>query len=117
MDFIDCVIVPVDAARLDEYKEFAAKIDAAFIKHGALEVVDCLPVDVPDGEVTSMPKAVALKDGELVGFAWIRWPSKEVREAAFEKVFAEDPSLSEFPFDGKRMIFGGFAPIVDLKAN
>lgn len=117
MDFIDCILVPVDTTRLDAYKEFTAKVDAAFIKHGALEVVDCLAEDVPDGEVTSMPKAVALKEGEAVGFAWIRWPSREVRDAAYEKVFSEDPSLNEFPFDGKRMIFGGFTPIVDLKAT
>ena len=115
MDFIDCMLIPVDKNRLDAYKDFAEKVDAAFIEAGALEVVDCLAEDVPDGEVTSLPKAVALQDGEMVGFAWVRWPSKDVRDAAFEKVFSENPELNEFPFDGKRMIFGGFTPIVDLR--
>lgn len=117
MDYIDCILVPVPTANKDVYRKFAEDIDAAFIAHGALEVVDCWGVDVADGKVTSIPKAVALKEGETVGFAWIRWPSKDVRDSAFAAIFTEDGAFNEFPFDGRRMIFGGFEPMVDLKAK
>lgn len=117
MDYIDCMLVPVKIAERAAYHKFAEEIDAAFIAHGALEVVDCWGVDVEDGELTSMPKAVDLQDGEAVGFAWIRWPSKDVRDAAYAKVFADDGPFNAFPFDGRRMIFGGFEPMVDLKAR
>ncbi len=117
MSYIDCILVPVKTSNKAEYVAFAHDIDAAFMAHGALEVVDCWGVDVPDGEVTSMPKAVDLQEGETVGFAWIRWPSREVRDAAYEKIFTEDGAFNEFPFDGKRMIFGAFEPIVDLSSQ
>ena len=117
MAYIDCVLAPVKTANKAEYLKFAQEIDAAFIAHGALEVVDCWGIDVEDGELTSMPKAVDLKDDETVGFAWIWWPSREVRDAAYAAIFTEDGPFNEFPFDGRRMIFGGFEPMVDLKTN
>ena len=71
---------------------------------------------VPDGEVTSFPMAVQRKDNETVVFAWITWPTKEARDAAWAKLM-NDPAMpgpDSMPFDGKRMIYGGFAPIVEL---
>ncbi len=79
-------------------------------------MVECWGDDVPDGQVTSFPMAVKRKDDETVVFSWIIWPSREVRKAGWEKVMA-DPRMSAdtnpMPFDGKRMIFGGFETIVE----
>ena len=81
-----------------------------------MQLVEGWGVDVPDGEVTSYPMAVKLKDGENVMFSWIIWPSKEVRDAGM-KTAMEDERFEAFkgsmPFDGKRMIFGGYRMIVD----
>jgi uncharacterized protein YbaA (DUF1428 family) len=84
---------------------------------GALSVVDCWEDDVPDGKITSMPMAVQKKEDEVIVFSWITWPSKEVRDAGMKRMM-EDPRMSEennpMPFDGKRIIFGGFEVIHSL---
>lgn len=83
---------------------------------GALRVVECWAEDVPDGRLTDFRRAVQAQDNEEVVFSWIEYPSKEVRDAANEKMMA-DPRMKalgdEMPFDGKRMIYGGFMPILD----
>lgn len=87
-----------------------------FKEHGALKIGECWGDDVPDGEVTSFPMAVKRKDDETVVFSWIIWPSREVRDAAHGKVMADprlQPDKDPMPFDGKRMIFGGFEILVE----
>jgi uncharacterized protein YbaA (DUF1428 family) len=80
--------------------------------HGALEIIECWGDDVPEGKVTSFPLAVKAEPDEVVVFSWVRWSSKAARDAGNEKVMA-DPRMQmkpeEMPFDGKRMIYGGFA--------
>jgi len=86
-----------------------------FKEHGATRVVECWGDDVPDGKVTDFKRAVKAEPGENVVFSWIVWPSKQVREAATKKIM-QDPRMqppAEMPFDGKRMIFGGFEIVLD----
>src|SRR5690606_4771151 len=90
---------------------------AVFKDHGATNVVECWGDDVPDGTVTSFPMAVKKKDDETVCFSWIVWPSKRVRDEGMKKVFADErmrPENNPMPYDGKRVIFGGFETLVDV---
>lgn len=114
MGYSDGVLVPVPAGARDDYRSFAETAAEVFIDHGATRVVDAWADDVPDGKVTDFKGAVLAKDGEEVVYSWVEWPSKEARDAGWPKVM-EDPRLQsrEAPFDGKRMVFGGFAPILD----
>ena len=114
MEYIDGFVVAVPKANKDKYIQHAREAAAVFREHGALRLVECWEDDVPEGEVTSLPMAVKRQPGEAVVFSWISWPSKEVRDAGMAKVFA-DPRLEGMvmPFDGKRMIFGGFRMVVD----
>ena len=112
MAYVDGVVIfAVANARKDEFVENARRLAVVFKRHGASEVVDCWGEDVPDGEVTSFPMAVKKADDEAVVFSWIVWPSKEARDTAWDTVMA-DPEMNKamevMPFDGKRMIHGGF---------
>ena len=79
-----------------------------------MSVVECWGVDVPEGKLTSMPMAVKLEEGETVVLSWISWPSKEARDAAWEKLMADERMAGmEMPFDGSRMIFGGFDVVLN----
>lgn len=116
MGYTDGFIVPVPDGNKDAYRAMAQKAAAVFIDHGAVRVVEAWGDDVPAGEVTDYAKAAHAKDSETVVYSWIEWPSKEARVAAWEKVMADermqhDPN--DQTFDGKRMIYGGFAPIVE----
>ncbi|MGB6177294.1 MAG: DUF1428 domain-containing protein, partial [Methylocella sp.] len=87
-----------------------------FKEHGALKVVDCWEDDVPEGELTSFPMAVKRKDGEAVVFGWILWPSRIVRDEGMKKAMVDprmQPDNNPMPFDGKRLIYGGFEMIVE----
>ncbi|MEM8548799.1 MAG: DUF1428 domain-containing protein, partial [Pseudomonadota bacterium] len=99
----------------EAYLRHAETSAVVFKEYGAMEVVECWGDDVPDGEVTSFPLAVQAREGETVVFSWVVWPSKAVRDAGYEKMMS-DPRMSEennpMPFDGKRMIFGGFNRIL-----
>ncbi|MEM9682916.1 MAG: DUF1428 family protein [Pseudomonadota bacterium] len=114
MSYVDGFVIAVPTANKEAYRELATKLAPIFKENGALRVVECWADDVSDGEVTSFPMAVKCEPHETVAFAWIEWPSREARDAGNKKVF-EDPRLhqDELPFDGKRMIFGGFEPILD----
>ncbi|MFR0690657.1 DUF1428 domain-containing protein [Enterobacterales bacterium AE_CKDN230030158-1A_HGKHYDSX7] len=115
MNYVDGFLVPVPTASRERYIEVARKAAALFKEHGALSVVECWGDDVPEGKVTSFPMAVKLKEDETVVFSWITWPSKAARDEGMKK-FMEDARMktefSDMPFDGQRMIFGGFQVIV-----
>jgi uncharacterized protein YbaA (DUF1428 family) len=117
MAYVDGFIVAIPQNRLADYKKLARKAGKIWLEHGALEYVECIGDDVPVGKVTSFPRAVKLKDDEIVAFSWIIYKSRADRDAVMKKVMA-DPRLKQdmtkMPFDGKRMIFGGFKPIVEM---
>ena len=113
MSYVDGFVCAVPTANREVYAKHAEEAAAMFKKEGALAVVECWGDDVPDGQVTSFPMAVQRKADETVVFAWITWPSKETRDAAWAKMM-NGSMPSDMPFDGKRMIYGGFAPIVEL---
>ncbi|AWI54790.1 DUF1428 domain-containing protein [Aquabacterium olei] len=114
MSYIDGFIIPVPSGDRERYRAAAQQFHEKFKDCGALRQVECWGDDVPDGKVTDFKRAVAAKPDETVVFAWIEWPSKEVRDAANKKMM-EDPEMEklDMPFDGKRMVFGGFLPIFD----
>ena len=117
MSYVDGFIVAVPKAKLDAYKALAETAGAVWKEHGALSYVECIGDDVPYGEVTSFPRAVQAKDDEVVIFSWVTYASRESRDAVMKKVM-EDERLSKhpagMPFDGKRMIFGGFEAFMEL---
>lgn len=117
MAYVDGFVIPVPADKLDDYKKLAALCAKVWKEHGALTSVECIGEDVPYGTLTSFPRAVQAKDGEIVVFSWIVYESRASRDAVMEKVMA-DPRMKAVmenaPFDGKRMIFGGFEPFLGL---
>ena len=117
MAYVDGFVLAVPKANKAAYLEMARKGWPLFKEFGAVRHVECWGDDVPAGKVTDFQGAVKAKDDEVVVFAWLEYPSKEVRDAANKKMM-EDPRMSgmEMPFDGARMIFGGFAPIHDERA-
>ena len=117
MDYVDGFVLAVPNAKREEYRKLAQEASAVFKDHGALSVVECWGDDVPEGKVTSFPMAVQRKPDETVVFSWITWPSKAVRNAGMKK-FMDDPrmqQMKDMPFDGKRMIFGGFETILEKR--
>ncbi len=116
MTYIDGFLAAVPTGKRAEYLDFCEKAALVFKDHGALSVVDGWGDDVPDGEVTSFPLAVKCQDDETVAFGWVIWPSREARDAGMEKVMADPrmaPDAMTMPFDGKRMVFGGFETIYE----
>lgn len=116
MTYVDGFLLAVPKARLEEYKELARKANQVWMEHGALSYLEATADDVPYGEVTSFPRAVQAQDDETVIFAWVTYESREARDRIMKKVM-EDPrmqgDMEKMPFDGKRMIFGGFEAIVE----
>lgn len=115
MLYVDGYVVPVPTDKKDAYRAVAETAAQVFKENGALDVVECWGDDVPDGVVTSFPLAVKLEPHETVVFSWITWPSKQVRDEGMKKAMEDkrfDPKTNPMPFDGKRMIFGGFQQIV-----
>jgi uncharacterized protein YbaA (DUF1428 family) len=115
MAYVDGFVLAVPKANRDVYRKHAEEAAVLFREHGALQLVECWGDDVPDGEVTSFPMAVKCREDETVVFSWILWPSREARDAGM-KSFMADPRMSHMdsmPFDGKRMIYGGFEMIVN----
>ncbi len=112
--YVDGWLVPVLASNRDAYIQMAEKQAAVFKEYGATRVVDAWGDDVPDGEVTDYKGAVQATADEKIVYSWIEWPDKEVRDKGWEKAMA-DPRVkdAQMPFDGKRLVYGGFAPIVD----
>ncbi len=114
MSYIDGFVIPVPSDKKAAYRDSAQKAAVIFKEYGALRVVENWGDDVPDGKVTDFKGAVKAEKGETIVFSWIEWPSKQVRDASQEKM-KNDPRMKDMdmPFDGKRMIFGGFEPILD----
>jgi uncharacterized protein YbaA (DUF1428 family) len=118
MHYVDGFIVPVPRKNLKAYKRMATKASKVWRDHGALEVMEGLADDVKKGKWTSFPRSVKLKPGEVVVFSYIVYKSRKDRDRVMGKVM-KDPRLAdmmnpkEMPFDGKRMIFGGFKTIVE----
>ncbi|MBE7185809.1 MAG: DUF1428 domain-containing protein [Methylobacterium mesophilicum] len=118
MSFIDGLVIPVPTANKEAYREHARKAAEIFKEFGATRLVECWADDVPRGKTTDFQGAVKLEEGETVVFAWIEWPSRQVRDAGHGKMM-NDPrmeAMGDMPFDGKRMIYGGFDPIVDERS-
>ncbi|WP_339804916.1 DUF1428 domain-containing protein [uncultured Marinobacter sp.] len=116
MSYVDGFVAAVPTANKEKYREHAKLAIPVFQDHGALTMVECWGDDVPDGKVTSFPMAVKCQPDETVVFSWIIWPSREVRDAGMKKVMEDpriQPDVNPMPFDGKRMIYGGFQMIVD----
>lgn len=112
--YVDGCLIPVPAANKADYLELADKNAAIYKQYGATRVVDAWGDDVPDGKVTDYKGAVQAHDGESVIFSWIEWPSKKARDAGWEQLM-KDPRMKDMkmPFDGQRMIYGGFSTMMD----
>ena len=116
MNYVDGFITPVRTADQQAYREHARDTAEIFKEFGALSVVECWGDDVPEGKLTSFSLAVKRGPDEAVVFSWVTWPSKAVRDAGWAKVMADprmQPGVISMPFDGKRMIYGGFQIIVE----
>jgi uncharacterized protein YbaA (DUF1428 family) len=114
--YIDGFVAAVPTANRDAYRRHAEAAAVVFKEHGALKLVECWGDDVPDGKLTSFPMAVKKQADETVVFSWIAWPSREARDAGMKKVMADPrlkPESNPMPFDGKRLIYGGFSVLVD----
>jgi uncharacterized protein YbaA (DUF1428 family) len=111
MDYVDGFVAAVPTANRDAYLAHATIASVVFKEHGAKAVMECWGDDVPDGKLTSFPLAVQRKPDETVVFSWIIWPSREARDAGWEKAMADERMKTEvnpMPYDGKRLIYGGF---------
>ncbi len=119
MAYVDGFVIPVPKARLDDYKDMSRKAGALWRELGAREFRECVGDDVKPGKLTSFPQSVDLQDGEVVVFSWIVYESRAQRDEINEKIM-QDPRMAAFmksenlPFDGKRMIYGGFEVMVHL---
>ncbi len=111
MTYVDGFVTAVPTAEKETYRAYCRLMGGVFKEHGALEVVDCWGDDVPPGKLTSFPLAVQCAGNETVAFGWTTWPSRAARDEAWKKVMADprmQPGANPMPFDGKRMIYGGF---------
>lgn len=118
MPYVDGFILPLPKKNLDAYREMSRRCGAVWREHGALEYRECIADDVKPGKLTSFPQAVNLEDGEVVVFSYITYESREKRDEINEKVM-KDPRLADImspegmPFDGKRLVYGGFEVLLD----
>ncbi len=116
MPYIDGYVAPVPKANRQKYTSMASDIAAVFKENGALKVVECWGDDVPHGKQTDFYMAVKCTEDETMVFSWIWWPDKATRDTGMAKAMTDprmQPGASDAPFDGKRMIFGGFEVLVD----
>ena len=128
MSYVDGFVIAVPTANKQKFIDHAKLGDSVFIDLGALRVVECWGDDVHEGKVTDFRKAVKARKDETVVFSWVEWPDKETRDAAMKTMMdwmenpekadpRMDPEKNPMPFDGKRLIFGGFAPVVEVEGK
>jgi uncharacterized protein YbaA (DUF1428 family) len=122
MTYVDGFVIAVPKANKQKFIEHANKGDSVFADLGATRILECWGDDVPDGKVTDFRRAVQATEDEAVVFSWVEWPDKATRDAAMGKMdelMKTDPRMNPeknpMPFDGKRMIYGGFSPVVTLE--
>lgn len=122
MSYIDGFILAVPKVNKEKFVQHAEVADAAFMEWGATRVLECWEDDVSDGNVTDFRRAVQAREDEAVVFSWVEWPDKATRDAGMQRMMAAmdtDPRISReknpMPFDGMRMVFGGFVPVVELE--
>ena len=122
MTYVDGFVIAVPKANKQKFIEHANKGDSVFTDLGATRILECWGDDVPEGKVTDFRRAVQATDEETVVFSWVEWPDKATRDAAMgkmEELMKTDPRMNPeknpMPFDGKRMIYGGFSPVVTLE--
>jgi uncharacterized protein YbaA (DUF1428 family) len=116
MGYADGYLLAVPTANKEAYREMAGTAAKVFVEYGATRVVEAWSDDVPDGKVTDFKRAVKAKDDEAIVFSWVEWPSKSIRDEGMKKTMEDErmqPDHDKMVFDGMRMIYGGFAPIVD----
>ena len=117
MSYVDGFVAAVPTANREAYRRHAEIAAQGFKAHGARSVVECWGDDVPEGKLTSFPLAVQRKEDETVVFSWVTWPSRAVRDEGWKKVMA-DPRMqagtNPMPWDGKRLIYGGFEELVSV---
>lgn len=119
MSYVEGYVIPVPTDRKDEYESMARSAAPVFQEYGASRIVECWGDDVPAGEVTDFRRAVQAHEGESIVFSWVEWPSREVRAQATEKM-KNDPRMQmtpDMPFDGKRVILGGFEVLIDTSES
>jgi uncharacterized protein YbaA (DUF1428 family) len=121
MSYIDGFVIAVPTAKKRDFIKHAQSIDRVFLELGALRILECWGDDVPDGKLTDFRRSVQATADETVVFSWIEWPDKATRDVAMSKtteLMKTDARFSAennpMPFDGKRMIFGGFVPVVEM---
>jgi uncharacterized protein YbaA (DUF1428 family) len=117
MGYLDGYVLPVPADNKEAYRAMAEKAAGIFREYGALRIVEAWGEDVPDGKVTDYSRATLREESERVVYSWVEWPDKATRDAAWPRMM-EDERMKpdgEMPFDGKRMMWGGFLPVLDEK--
>jgi uncharacterized protein YbaA (DUF1428 family) len=120
MPYVDGFVLAVPTANKQKFIDHATKGDSVFAEYGATRILECWGDDVPDGKQTDFRRAVKAKDDESVVFSWIEWPDKATRDAGMEKAMQDPrlkPDVNPMPFDGMRLIYGGFSPVVELGAK
>jgi uncharacterized protein YbaA (DUF1428 family) len=122
VSYVDGFVIAVATENRQGFIDHAQEMGRLFLDMGATRIVECWGDDVPDGKVTDFRRAVQATGEETVCFSWVEWPDKATRDAAFARMEEMmktddrfDPAKNPPPFDGKRMIFGGFAPVVTLE--
>ena len=117
MTYVDGFVAAVPTANKQKFIDHAKKGDSVFVELGARRVLECWGDDVPEGKVTDFRRAVKAKDDETVVFSWVEWPDKATRDKAMPKMMDDprmQPDQNPMPFDGQRLVYGGFAPVVEL---
>lgn len=119
MSYIDMFVAPISPDKKEEFIAFSKKAHAFIMSCGAVSIMDAWDDDVPEGDMTSFRKAVNAEADEVITAGWIVWPDKATRDAGMQKMMSDDAmadGTTPMPFDGKRMIFGGFVPVVETPA-
>jgi uncharacterized protein YbaA (DUF1428 family) len=121
MPYVDGFVIAVPTANKKKFIDHAKKGNSVFMELGATRILECWGDDVPEGKMTDFRRAVQANNDETIVFSWIEWPDKTTRDAAMsrmdEMMKSDDrmnPQKNPMPFDAKRMIFGGFTPVVEL---